>query len=537
MPCAAPLDRPGAARTLTCKDLDEAKGGHLVNAAGEGEKPPESPGSVSGAVVRGALYLMIARVATLSVGLISMAILARLLSPADFGTMSIAFIVMFLPTVVYEGAFGLMLVQRLEIDAEFVRRTFWLSMIVALGAMALIIASAPAVEGFFGFPQLAAVLMAISVMMPLKAATSISQGLLRRAHRFGALATMNFFAGGIGNLAVAAPLAFMGLGPWALAIGAIVSGVLETAAGYALSRFPLAPPKRLRVDDGSMRMSLLFTLTQVLNFCAICTPNFIVGKFLGAAPLGFFSRAGRIVDIAIDGAAYPIQQTLISTFSRMQQDLERTRAAFERALGLVTLLVAALTAVMIVEAEPAVRFLLGPVWLSIVAPLQILFIGFAPRACYRLCESVAFGQGRGGRTAALQGFYLALMLAGALAGLAWGVVGVAIGMTAGLWLFYLATLAMAAQLVRSSVFRLLQMHARAFAVFLLIAGASWGVIALAASIGFWFSHVLGGFVALAIAAALFAFMGDDVAWARKRLSPAWMRLAARIRRSGPGSHN
>ncbi|MGE0829695.1 MAG: oligosaccharide flippase family protein [Hyphomonadaceae bacterium] len=501
----------------------------------DASKPEAAPAGLSpaaGHVVRGTLYLAVARVATLSVSLISMAILARLLTPADFGMMTAALIIMNLPAVIYEGAFSLLLVQRKEIDSEFIKLSFWMALGVALAAMLALIAAAPLVESFFGFAGLGLVIMAVSVTLPLKAASSISLGLLRREHRFAAVATMFFFAGGVGNILVAAPLAYMGFGVWALAIGAIVSHALEAIAGYAVARFPLSPPKHWKRGEGVGRASALFTATQLLNFMALCTPNFIIGKFMGAGALGLYSRSTRILDIAIDGAANPIQQTLIPAFSRMQDDLTRSRHAFERALSLALLLFGALAAFVIVEAEAAIRILMGPDWLSIVLPVQVLFAAFAPRAAYRLCESLAFGQGRAGRTAAMQALYLGLMVVGSFAGLAHGVTGVAIGIAAGLWIFYLAALAMAARLVNSGPSALAIMHGRALAAALIVGLSGWLVIEAASGAGFWISHILGGFGCIAGGALVFfapaKIMGEDFVWARTQIIALARKLYARI---------
>ena len=192
-------------------------------------------GTLSGSVARGIAWLALARIVTLSVSIVSMAVLARLLSPADFGAFAALTAILSIPLATYEGAIGISLVQRPRIDDDFIRASFWFGQAIAWIMTLAIICLSPLAGSFFRIEHLAPALICISLAIPLKAATAISTSLMQRQHRFSGIAMLGCVSM-LGNLLVAVPLALLGWKLWALVAAAISAGLVETVVGYALVR-------------------------------------------------------------------------------------------------------------------------------------------------------------------------------------------------------------------------------------------------------------------------------------------------------------
>jgi PST family polysaccharide transporter len=491
----------------------------------------EAEASGARRIASGVVWLALARIVSLAVSVLAMAVLARLLTPEAFGLVAACFVALGLPIAIYEGAFGLAIVQTRQIDDDFIRQNLWLALGLAIVLFVGLAVAAPYIEAFFSFEGLAPILILIGLALPLKALTAISFGMLQRAGRFPALAVIAMCGAVASNLLVAAPMAWMGYGAWSLAIGSVVGFAVEAIIAYALTRHPLAWPKSWKQAKELSMTSGFFTLTQALNWAALTTPSIVTGRMLGAEALGYYSRGWRLMEIAIGASAGPLQRTLIPAFSRMQDDLARARRAFIKALAVSTLLYAGLAALVIPQAEAIVRLLLGPQWSQATPAVALLFGGFLPRAAYKLNEAVALGFGKSGQTAARQAVYFVLMLTGAALGSGYGVAGVAAGVSIAIWLFYFYSLAAAARLAEAPAGPLIAAHLRAFGLGLAVLALGYGIVAAATPLGFWIAHVLAGLAsaaALALAScAPKTIIGEEFAELRDGLFAAIGRRFAR----------
>jgi PST family polysaccharide transporter len=222
---------------------------------------------------------------------------------------------------------------------------------------------------------------------------------------------------------------------------------------------------------------------------------------------------------------------LFASLSKIQDDKVRMRRAYLRALSVTLVLASLVSAFVIVNAEVIVRILLGPAWLGAVPLVQSLFAAFAARSGYMVAESVPLALGLGGQAALRQGAQLSLVVAGALIGAEFGIVGAAIGVATGYWLFYLLCLVLARRLLDVDWPAILRLHANAVLIALppvvlalgvrwllpgdalllqLISPAAFGLAALAVV---WFSPP--------------SLVGEDVIRGRNHV---WERLSRRLTR-------
>jgi PST family polysaccharide transporter len=285
---------------------------------------PEDQRSLSRATLRGAMWITVGRFLKAPTNLIVVAVLARLLTPADFGVVGMGLIVVSLANLLVDGTFGMVLVQRPKVDPPLIGASLLLS--AALGAVfgVTLIAAGPIIQAYFEFPQLSAVLRTMAMVLPTSAAMAVTTGLLQRASRFRVLMINSWIAQIIYGL-VAVVLALTGLGLWSLVWGQVVSACLEAFLGYLAVRSAYRVGLSRRAVRDAFRTGGMFTISKLFNWAAGNVDNIVIGRLLGAAPLGLYSRANTLMNTVNQLVGTGSARVLFSTFAKMQHDLERMR--------------------------------------------------------------------------------------------------------------------------------------------------------------------------------------------------------------------
>lgn len=477
--------------------------------------------SVPDAAVRGLAWLMSSRVVLLIVNFVSVAILARLLTPADFGVMAAVLTVIgFVQNVTY-GTLGYPLVQRETIGPEDISAAFWLSLgIATLAAVSIAIAS-PYIEAFLDFPHLATALAVTASALPLKSVAGVAIALLQRNHRFRDIAVVASIPQIVGYVLPTMLLAPR-LGLWALVFGQVASAAIELIVACSVARSSLRIFPIGSAFKNALRVGGLFSVMQTLNWLALNATPVIIGTAFGAVPLGLYSRASKFFSIATDLLGNTVADVLLPSFSRIQSERERLSSVFKRALGLSLFVSGVASSFVVVHGEAIIRLLLGEKWLASVPVLEALFAGLVARTAYKVSETLAFGEGRLAGVTLRQALLLSLVLACTSIGAVFGLVGVAAGLSCAFWIFYAVSLWRACSSVGISARWAGSVHLRVLLFAGLIVIIDGGVCLATQSLGFWVSHALGATTGVALAAA-YAFVappglaGPDIVWVREAL--------------------
>jgi PST family polysaccharide transporter len=189
----------------------------------------------------------------------------------------------------------------------------------------------------------------------------------------------------------------------------------------------------------------------------------VVGRMLGAAALGIYSRAYDIMVIPTNALGRVLVRVLFPSLSRLQHDVAQLRTAYRRALALVSLLVMPVSALTIVLAPEIVATLLGPKWGAAVLPLRVLAAAMYFQVSHKVAEGVANAMGAVYRTAWRSALYAFLVLAGAVLGQRWGLVGVATGVVVAIAVNFAMLTHLSATLTHLSRGELARVHLPGFA--------------------------------------------------------------------------
>lgn len=356
-----------------------------------------------------------------------LAVLARLLTPTDFGIVSAAMTVVALADIFGTIGIAPAIVQMPQLDRVHVRTGFTVSALSGIAISALLFASAGTVAGLFQIPAVEPALRILCLVFAIRGFAVVAEAKLQREMRFRSISLIGMASYAFGYGAVAIGLALAGFGVWALAWGQIAQSLLASAAFIACSRHAMAPLLHLGALRRLLRFGLGVTLALLGNHVALNADQFIVGRWLGAATLGIYNRAYTILMQPVNLFGAVGDKVLFPALATIQSDQERLARAYCRAVGLIALATLPLSGFLLVFAPECVALLLGGQWLEVTLPFQILIASLFFRTAYKISTTLLRARGMTYWLAAWQWLYALGVGAGAWLGLPYGLAGVAAG--------------------------------------------------------------------------------------------------------------
>lgn len=303
-----------------------------------------------------------------------LAVLAHLLTPADFGLVSLASIVIVVMTYLQESGLGMALIRQRE-GLERAAGTVWSFMVT--GSIALYVvtfALAPLLAGFFDQPELTAVVRVLALLLIIRAIGSTAGALLERDLAFHSRAKGEL-SGAVVQAAVAIPFAFAGLGIWSLVAGQLASGLAVTSIFWVLA--PFRPDPRL-ASWSQLRELARFgrhiTIGNILGLVNSTVDTAVIGKLLGTTALGFYAVAWRVANVPAVGVGYIVGRVMFPAYTTISHDLPAFRRAFVMNVQRVALVSLPLALAIMICADQIVTGLLGEEWKPAVTPLRILAV-------------------------------------------------------------------------------------------------------------------------------------------------------------------
>ncbi len=378
--------------------------------------------------VRGGMITVTAQGIRFVLQMGSTMILARLLTPADFGL--VAMVAAFTAFVGLFKDLGLTMatVQRAQVTHEQVTVLFWINVALSLVLVAICALSAPAVAWLYGEPRLALVTLAIAAQFLFAGLGAQHTALLRRHMRFGALATVEILSQLAGVVAAVA-LAWQGAGYWALVAMVGATTFTHMVLVWVLSPWRPGRPRR-GVGAGEMiRFGGHLTGFNFVNYFTRHMDHVMLGAAWGAASLGIYSKAYGLLMLPLQQINAPLAAVAIPGLSRLQAEPERFRRFYCRMIQLIAYATMPLVVLMGILAEEIVLALLGAQWIEAATVFRIFaFFGFS-QAVVVTTGWVLMALGRASRMLRWGVFQSALIMVAFALGLPWGATGVAVGAT------------------------------------------------------------------------------------------------------------
>jgi O-antigen/teichoic acid export membrane protein len=383
--------------------------------------------SLTHQTVAGMAWMIYGKVAYAILQLLILGLLARLLSPADFGIIAAAEVVIGFSAIVSQLGLGPALVQRPTLEDRHIQTAFSASVVLGLGLGAIIWFGASLASQFLHMPAMVPVLHVLAWVFPLQGLQTVGSSLMSRELRFRWLANLDVITYAIGYGLIGVTAALLHWGVWALVAAQMSQTLLKTAV--LLTQFP--PRFRDFTDRGAFKDLMYFgggfTMARIANYVALNGDDMTVGRFLGPAALGYYGRAYALMSAPAYGFGTVLDAVLFPAMAKVQDDPKRLASTYRRGVALIALLVLMPSMAIVLLAPELIAVALGPKWLAVVPPFRILGLGMLFRTSYKMSDSITRSTGAVYRRAWRQGAYAVLVLMGAWIGQHWGIAGVAWG--------------------------------------------------------------------------------------------------------------
>ncbi|TVQ45905.1 MAG: lipopolysaccharide biosynthesis protein [Gloeocapsa sp. DLM2.Bin57] len=465
--------------------------------------------------------------------LLQTVILSRLLTPKDFGLMGAALIIVrFIEQ--YPVGIGPALIQLPHLETKHLRTGFTLSLLFGLLIGGILWLCAPAFALFIANEQTIPILRFIAISFPLRSIATVAEALMERELKFRWLSTIQVLAYVIGYGVVGITLAFLGFGVWSLVLAYTVQIIIRSLIPLILQPHP----KQLQLDKTTAKelvsLSGGFMLTNILEFFALQGDYIVVSRGLGLTALGLYTKAYHLMNLPAATLGQALNRVLFATLARVQNEQERLIKAYRRNIVIVALTILPLSVVMGVLAKEIILVLLGSQWTEVIAPFEILALGTFFRFGDKVTSSLARSSGQLYHVAWLKFIYAACVIIGSLWGLAYGILGVTIGVTIALIIQYLLLTQLAVSLTKISWQSVIISHTTAIPLTLVTGLVVWSNATL------WRSLELGNFLVLTLSVVITAslvllliylkpnfFLGEDGEWWLTTLSKPLAKLKSK----------
>lgn len=308
---------------------------------------------------------------------ISVPILSRILSPADYGVVAMASPFMLFALIIADAGIGMSLVRTPASETRIWSTCFWLSVVLGFMLALIMSATSPLVARIFAEPALAPLVTALGVAVILQAISTVPGVALQQNHRFKTIASIEIASVIIG-IAVAVTIALKGGGAWALVGQQLVFFALRLLLTLIFS--PFRP--RMVFDFHSVGEHMVFgrdiLSVNIIGFFTRSIDNLVIGKVLNSSAVGVYSMAFQFARIPIMIVSGPLQYVIYSHLALVKNDIVVIRKTFLVITRLLAVLVFPVMGMVAVDHDAVFTLLLSKKWFAageffmIIAPATAL---------------------------------------------------------------------------------------------------------------------------------------------------------------------
>jgi len=390
--------------------------------------------------IRGGVAKIFAQATTFSLRFGSLMVMARLLDPRDFGL--VGMVTAFTGVLNLFRDFGLSAaaVQRAEVTEEQVSTLFWINVLVGAALTAITVAMAPVVAAFYHEPRLFWVTIVLACGFIVNATGVQHSAQLQRQMRFTTLAGLDVLSLAV-SVAVGIVMALRGYGYWALVATAVVPTLVTTIGLWSVSSWIPGRPRRRSGVRSMLRFGGTLTLNGIVVYIAYNLDKILLGRWWGASAVGLYGRAYTLINIPTDNLNNAAGEVAFPALSRVQNDPVRLKHYFLKGYSLVLALTVPLTISGALFASDLIPVVLGPKWHDAIPIFRLLTPTMLIIAVINPLIWLVLSQGMVGRSFRVGLVYAPIVILGCIAGIPFGPVGVAIGYSAVLALWFIPHIA------------------------------------------------------------------------------------------------
>jgi lipopolysaccharide exporter len=359
-----------------------------------------------------------------------MVVLTRLLTPTEFGLINIAYTVTVFADILNQFGLAPSLIQRKTLTEKHIRSAFTFTNLVGISMTIILWVLAPFIANFFNDAQgLTGILRGLSLLYITNSIGTVSRALNYRNLNYRIKSMFAIVSYVVGYGVVGIGMAVLGYGTWALVGAALVQSALLNLLFLRVSPHDFRPLLDISSLSDLLGFGAGVTLGAIFQRAASNVDNIIVGKALGTAEVGVYSRAFQLMQLPNKYFGNILQSVLFTAMARVQDEPKTLRAVYRRGVAMIAALTMPLSMLLLVFAPETIHTLFGEKWDGAIIPFQIFAGTIVFRMTVRMSDVLSKSSGAVYKRAWYQFIYALLATAGAWIGHFWGVNGVAAGVT------------------------------------------------------------------------------------------------------------
>lgn len=352
-------------------------------------------------VKEGFVWESLSKLFTQIVAWVSTVLVARLLSPDDYGIVGISGIFTGLALLLSGLGLSSALINRDKVDDKMLSAAFFLLITFSVFLYALLYVLAPALSSLYGVEQLTSVIRVSGVIVLIASLRVIPSVMLMRELKFRLSAS----AAMLSNLTLTVSslsFAYMGMGLWSLIFASVLSQFVLLFVYLFSVDWRFTVNFSLASLSSSVRYGLTVLAGSLFTYGNQQLPRLFIGGFFSTATMGFYQLAVTLADIPINKIGQIFERVVFPAVSRLKSDPSKSRSLFLNLHFFLVLITLPVFVGIAVTAEQLVVVILGPKWVSVSFPLQIICLINVVRISVRLILRVLEGVGDAGASMRLQ---------------------------------------------------------------------------------------------------------------------------------------
>ena len=340
----------------------------------------------SNGIISATLWSGIQKFGGLAISFISNMVLARLLSPNDFGVMGLIMVFVIIADVLVDGGLGNALIQKKELAEKDKTTIFTANLFFSFCLFGLLFLLAPFLEKITEVPGFALLLRVQAVCVLIRAFYVVNVAQITRALNYQQLARITLFSQFFATL-ISIVMAYNGMGVWSLLLKTILLDF------FCCLSYAIVSPFRYKIafDKASFKglfgFGLPVALANIIESLYSNTVSFIIGKAYSVTDLGYFNQANSLKQIPVYSVSSVINQVSFPFFSRIQDDENALQHKFQKTIKVVTFFIYPLLSFLIFFAEPVITILYSEKWIPCVSIFQVLCLSGYFNSLYHLSRS------------------------------------------------------------------------------------------------------------------------------------------------------
>lgn len=322
---------------------------------------------------KGVIWSAIERFSTQGVQFLFGILLARLLTPNDYGMIAMLAIFMAVSQTFIDSGFGNALIRKPDRNEADKATVFFFNIFMAAACYGVIFLAAPFVAQFYGMPQLTDILRILAINLIIQSFGSIQRLNLTIDLNFRALAKISLSGAVVGGSA-GLICAYKGLGVWSLVVQQMATISFRVILFWTLVRWRPKCFFNMTAFKNMFGFGSKLLASGLLNTVYNNLYDLIIGKAFAAAVLGNYSRAAHFADFPSSNITGIFQRVTFPVLSKIQNDHEKLRKGYLKFLNMATLMIFPMMIGLAALSKPFILLVLSDKWAGIILILQILCI-------------------------------------------------------------------------------------------------------------------------------------------------------------------